>query len=155
MKEYYQNNIVEFATLYLNKPYTWQSSGPDNFDASGFTAYVFKQLLKIDINKSGYGIDDTTKQMTNDIGTLKIYIEQDKNKKKYLDSIEKGDLVFFHTKSLDENKPTLFNQYPGHVGIYIGNNHFIHADPEEEKIIISELKDKWLNILVASRNLIS
>ena len=70
MKEYFQNNLIEFALLQLNKPYVWGSVGPDKFDCSGLTYYLFKELFNIDINKTGYGIGDTTKQLTNNIGIL-------------------------------------------------------------------------------------
>ena len=154
MKEYFQNNLIEFALLQLNKPYVWGSVGPDKFDCSGLTYYLFKELFNIDINKTGYGIGDTTKQLTNNIGILTQYKEQDKNKKKYLSHLEKGDLLFFHTQSLEENKPTPENRYPGHIGIYIGNNQFIHASSNDHKVTISTLTEKWINKLVASKNII-
>lgn len=155
MKEYYQNNIIEFATIHLEKPYVWGEIGPDTFDSGGFTYYIFQELFRIDINDTGYGLDNTTKQMTNNIGTLRQYIESDKKKENYLTDIEPGDLLFFHKKSLEDNQPTSSNNYPGHVGIYLGNSSFIHASPEDGKVIISKLDEDWLKTLVASRNLIS
>ena len=54
-------------------------------------------IVGININ-SKYGINDTGKQMTSDIGKITVYNENDLNKDKYLKNINKGDLVFFHTK---------------------------------------------------------
>ena len=71
MKELYQKNILDFLTLQLNKPYIWGNIGPDSFDCSGLTKYIYKELFNIDIEENGYGIGDTTKQMTSSIGTLK------------------------------------------------------------------------------------
>lgn len=92
--------------------------------------------------------------MTNNIGDLKIYNELDSKKINYIDEIKKGDLVFFHTKDLDTNSPTPNNHYPGHVGIYLSDNNFIHVSPKTEKITIDKLDDNWLSTLVASRDII-
>ena len=36
------NNVVAYAYKFLGKPYIWGASGPNAFDCSGFTAYVYK-----------------------------------------------------------------------------------------------------------------
>ena len=151
----YRKNIVDYAYTFLDKKYVWDSQGPEEFDCSGLTWYIFKELFNIDINKTGYGIGDTTKQMTSTIGNLKVYKEDDPNKNKYIDAINIGDLVFFHRQSLDEDKPTISNRYPGHVGIYIGNKKFIHASSNAGKIIISDFDDYWTKVLVASKDILS
>jgi len=45
-----------------------------------------------------------------------------------IDELEKGDLVFFNT-----------NRYLGHVGIYIGNNEFIHASSRTRRVRIDSM----------------
>ncbi len=155
MKELYQKNVIDFALIHLGKPYIWGATGPDTFDCSGFTYYIFKELFDVDINKSGYGVGDTTKQMTNNIGTLKQYKEDDPHKDTYIKELEMGDLIFFHRQSLEDSTPTPNNRYPGHVGIYLGENKFIHASSDEGKIVISTLDDYWLKVLVASRNILT
>ncbi|MFO7848944.1 MAG: C40 family peptidase, partial [Spirochaetia bacterium] len=52
-------------------------------------------------------------------------------------SLQEGDLVFFNT----------FGRAPSHVGIYIGDNRFIHAasEGEETGVIISSLDKKYYN----------
>ena len=154
MKDLYRNNVIELALTKLGKLYVWDTKGDEEFDCSGFTYYIYKELFNIDINESGYGKGDTTKQMTNNIGNLKQYNEDDPNKQKYIEEINIGDLVFFHRQSLDENIPTPQNRYPGHVGIYLGDNKFIHASSDEGKIVISEFDEYWTKVLVASRDLI-
>lgn len=155
MKELYQKNIVELAMTKLNMPYVWGATGPDSFDCAGLTYYIYKELFNIDIEKSGYGAGSTTKQMTNNIGVLKKYKEDDTKKKEYIKELNIGDLLFFHRQSLEDNGPTPNNRYPGHVGIYIGNNMFIHSSSDEEKVIISPLDDYWLKVLVGSRDILS
>ena len=154
MKDLYRKNIVDLALTKLDKKYVWGAVGDEEFDCSGFTYYVFYELFNIDINESGYGVGDTTKQMTNNIGNLRQYSEIDPNKEKYIDEINVGDLVFFHRQSLDEFKPTPKNRYPGHVGIYLGDKKFIHASSDAGKIIISEFNDYWISVMVASRDII-
>ena len=151
---FYKNNIVEYAKTFLEKKYTWGATGPEEFDCSSFTKYIYKELFNINIEKNGYGIGDTTKQMTSSIGTLTKYKENDPNKEKYLNKINIGDLLFFHRQSPNDNTPTPQNRYPGHVGIYIGNNKFIHASKDAGKIIISPLNNYWIKLLVASKNIL-
>lgn len=155
MEEYYRRNIVELTMIQLEKRYAWGMKGPDEFDEAGLSFYIFKELFEIDIEKDGYGMNEITKQMTNSIGNLKQYIEDDSNKEKYLDDIRAGDLVFFHTKALDDCQPTTGNQYPGHVGIYLGDRKFIHVSVDEECVVINDLTGVWLEKLVASRDIVS
>lgn len=147
--------IVDYAIEQLNKNYVWGKVGPMEFDCSGLTWYVYKMIADIDINKDGYGVGDTTKQMTNNIGLLRLYKEDDSNKFAYLKDLKLGDLVFFHRQSLEDNAPSPTNRYPGHVGIYIGSNSFIHASSDAGKVIISNFVDDkyWLGVMVGSRDI--
>lgn len=147
--------IVNYALEQLDKKYVWDKKGPDEFDCSGLTWYVYKNIANIDINKDGYGIGDTTKQMTNNIGHLRLYKKNDDNKFAYLKDLNLGDLIFFHRQSLEDNAPKPTNRYPGHVGIYIGSNSFIHASSDAGKVIISNFVDDsyWLEVMVASRDI--
>ena len=49
------------------------------------------------------------------------------------DKLEEGDLVFFSSEG----------KLPNHVGIYIGNDHFLHAARKAKKVIISDLNQLW------------
>lgn len=155
MKDYYRKNVIDFALLQLDKEYEVGGNGPDTFDNAGFTYYIFYTLFSIDVNESGYGNHNSTKQITNNIGDLRQYSKKDPNKDKYLKDINIGDLVFFHRKSLEENTPTPSNKYPGYVGIYMGNKEFIHVGIDVGKVVISKLEGIWLEILVASRDIIA
>lgn len=91
--------IVNQAQNYLGVPYVWGGTTPKGFDCSGFTQYVFKEM--------GYTLKRTAaQQLTNGTavtGDLKV-----------------GDLVFFKNTYNT-------NRVASHVGIYMGNNMFIHA----------------------------
>lgn len=46
------------------------------------------------------------------------------------------------------------NKYPGHCGIYLGNNEFIHSSKVKGKVVISNFtkNDYWKRVLVASKD---
>lgn len=49
------------------------------------------------------------------------------------DMLEMGDLVFF----------TSGGKLPNHVGIYVGNDKFLHAARKARRVIISDLSKQW------------
>ncbi|MGG1397368.1 LysM peptidoglycan-binding domain-containing protein [Bacillus salipaludis] len=92
--------IISTAKSLMGIPYVWAGSTTSGFDCSGFIYYVANQA----------GIE---------IGRLSA--EGYYNRSYYVDKPKAGDLVFF------ENT---YKSGISHVGIYIGNNQFIHADPD-------------------------
>lgn len=52
------------------------------------------------------------------------------------DELEAGDLVFFSSGG----------KQPSHVGIYIGDNKFLHAARKARQVIISDLNKIWYNM---------
>ena len=104
MEDNYRKNIIDFSLIYLNIEF---NNNSNDFTKEEFTWYIFKELFNIDIN-SGYGLDNSTKQMTNDIGDLKKYgIRANKSLgQNFLisdnvveDIIEKSYADFFESKS--------------------------------------------------------
>jgi cell wall-associated NlpC family hydrolase/uncharacterized protein YraI len=107
--------MVEFALQYLGYPYVWATHGPDTFDCSGFTYWVALNVLGIDI-------------------TPGTWFQQFKGKPVAYGQLQPGDLVFFQ------------NTYTwglSHVGIYIGNNQFIHAENEKTGVVISRIDSPY------------
>ena len=99
--------IINTAKSYMGVPYVWGGSTPDGFDCSGFIQYVF--------DKNGISLPRVTADQYK-AGT----------------SISKsdlipGDLIFFET----------YKAGPSHVGIYLGNNQFIHASSGKGEVTIS------------------
>jgi cell wall-associated NlpC family hydrolase len=107
--------LLSTAKKYLGVKYIWAANGPSAFDCSGFTKYVFK--------KSGIALPRYSGHQAN-IG----------QKVKFKD-LEKGDLVFFDTAKK-------FTRTVNHVGIFLGNNKFIHASSARKKVIITCFKEK-------------
>ena len=114
-------SIVETAKQLMGVPYVWGGTSSKGLDCSGFTKMVY-WLHGIIIAR------DASQQVKNG-----VEIDNIGN----FENAQKGDLVFFGTKATDDNP----KESVVHVGIYIGNQEFIHAsdyihissfDPESE-----------------------
>ncbi|RLA62654.1 MAG: hypothetical protein DRQ78_07725, partial [Epsilonproteobacteria bacterium] len=100
--------ITSLAKEKLGKKYVWGAAGGKNtFDCSGFTKYVYK--------KNGIDIPRTSIRQSK----YGQYVKRA--------DLKKGDLVFFDTSKRRKG-------YVNHVGIYIGNNKFIHASSSKKKV---------------------
>lgn len=110
-----EDEILETARMFLGVKYIWAANGPSAFDCSGFTKYVF--------NESGISLPRYSGHQAN-IGE-KIKFSQ----------MQKGDLVFFDTTKK-------FRKKVNHVGIFIGDNKFIHASSAKKKVVITSFSKK-------------
>ncbi len=100
-------SIVETAKQLMGVPYVWGGTSSKGLDCSGFTKMVY-WLHGIIIAR------DASQQVKNGV-------EIDSIGK--FDEAQMGDLVFFGTKATGDNP----KERVVHVGIYIGNQEFIHA----------------------------
>jgi len=48
------NSIVDYAYEFLGKPYVWGAVGPEAFDCSGLTSYVYRHAAGIEITRTTY-----------------------------------------------------------------------------------------------------
>lgn len=71
------NDVVNYAYNFLGKPYVYGASGPNAFDCSGLTQYVY--------NRFGVGLSRTT------------YTQVNQGTKVEKSNLQPGDLVFFNT----------------------------------------------------------
>lgn len=99
----------------IGKPYVWGANGPNSFDCSGLVRYVYKNALGKDIPRVSY---DQSK------------FGQSVDKK----DLKPGDLVFFDTM----NKGRV-----SHVGMYVGNDEFIHASNPKDGVKKSKLSSSY------------
>ena len=95
-------SIAETAMSYLGTPYSYGGASPKGFDCSGFTMYVFSLF--------GYSLPHSATSQWNSSGT---YVDRS--------DLQPGDLVLFCDPSRSGGKAC------SHVGIYIGDNNFVHA----------------------------
>jgi LysM repeat protein len=114
------DSIIDYAKTLLKKPYYKGAVGPNFFDCSGFTSYVFSHF--------GYELPRIAHEQSNAFHRLR------KNQ------IDKGDLVFFEGRRQ--------NGQIGHVGIVvdvkdeIGNFDFIHASAKSG-VTISNSREQY------------
>ncbi|MGI6188942.1 MAG: hypothetical protein GX041_08685 [Clostridiales bacterium] len=103
------DSIIAYAQKYLGAPYKYGAAGPDAFDCSGFTSYIFKHFgISLLRSAKDQGYNDNFPKLSRQ-------------------ELKKGDLVFFDTIS--------DNDYSDHVGIYIGDGKFIHASSSNSKYV--------------------
>ena len=122
------DKIISYAKGLLGKKYVWADEGPDTFDCSGFTWYVYKNVAKISIPRT-----------SKDQGVYGTYVS--------IKNLKPSDLVFFDTVGVKDN-------IISHVGIYIGNNQFIHASSSKGKVVISNLENYYLDRFVNGRRIL-
>ena len=129
--------------------------GPDTFDCAGLVWFLYHELFEINLYKQGFGLSTTTKIMTSSYGKITLFDEDSLNKD--LSLIRKGDILFFHRQSMHDTIPKVDNKYPGHCGIYLGDNDFIHCSRPKGKVIISNFNNNkyWKKVLVASKAILS
>lgn len=105
--------IIGKARSLLNATYRYGAEGPNSFDCSGFTKFVFQQqgysLPRTSAAQSGYGTAVSR-------GDLR-----------------KGDLVFFRTGGGGIS----------HVAIYMGGGKMIHATNPREDVTVSSLNERY------------
>lgn len=112
----FREEILLQVIKFLDTPYKYGGNTENGIDCSGFTKQVFSNALNIDLPRSA-------REQFN-VGEP---IEQE--------DLSFGDLVFFNTTR---------RSFPGHVGIYIGDNQFIHAS-RTLGVTISSLDETYYN----------
>lgn len=147
-----RDKIIKLSLLQHHKKYVHGNNGPNTFDCAGLVWFVYNEILNINLYKNGFGISTTTKIMTNNFGKLTLFEEN--NLYKELNLIKNGDIIFFHRQSLKDTIPKQNNKYPGHCGIYLGNNEFIHCSRSKGKVVISDFEKNnyWKDVLIASKD---
>ncbi|XGK32760.1 C40 family peptidase [Lactobacillus acidophilus] len=99
------SSVITLASAQVGKPYVYGAQGTDSFDCSGLTSYVYSKAAGVNIGRTTY---DQVKQGT----TVSM------------NNLQPGDLLFWGSASA-----------PYHVGIYVGNNQYIHAATPGQGIV--------------------
>jgi cell wall-associated NlpC family hydrolase len=114
-QEYFRNGIVETAERFIGLPYRWGgSSARTGFDCSGLAMAVY-HLNGLNLPRSSWA----------------QYRAGDPVRRRALD---KGDLVFFATSG---------GKRVSHVGVYTGDESFIHAPGKGKKIRMDSLSNRY------------
>ncbi|MGL4796537.1 MAG: C40 family peptidase, partial [Paraclostridium sp.] len=118
--------IVNTAKAQVGKPEAWGAEGPNSFDCSGLTYYVYSQ--------NGIRLPRTSKEQSN-FGTTV-------NKS----DLQAGDLVFFSTNG---------SGGVSHVGIYIGNGQMVHTSSSKKSVAIDNINSSyWQKAYVRAKRVI-
>lgn len=109
-----EERMLSEIVKFLDTPYQYGGESEDGIDCSAFTQQVFNNALKLKLPRTA----SQQYQVGNSIkqGKLKF-----------------GDLVFFNTQR---------TSYPGHVGIFVGDDLFAHASISQG-VTISSLKNSY------------
>lgn len=110
--------VVAEVRKFLGDQYVYGATGPNTFDCSGLTQYVYKQL--------GISIPRTSEEQF----TAGVPVSAA--------DAQPGDLVFFGGSGPGyryDGTPSS----PGHVGIYIGNGQMINAPTQGEPVDVKSI----------------
>ena len=107
-----KKNLDRMVKELQGRPYVWAEEGPNQFDCSGFTYYLYGSM--------GIEIPRVAREQAKKGDEIKIH------------ELVYGDLIFFDTDKNPKGKIT-------HVGMYLGNGWFTHASTTEYEIVYSNL----------------
>ena len=113
--------IIKEAGRHLGKPYVYGGNGPQSFDCTGFTCFVFR--------KYGYELSRTSSDQARDGREVKGGI----------DKYQKGDIIIFGGRAAKKT--------PGHVGIFIAadslNKSFTFIHASSSGVTISHIDEPY------------
>ena len=93
------------------------NSADTGFDCSGFVGHVFRETLGLVLPRTAREISQTGAQVEKS-------------------QLQPGDLVFFNT----------MRRAFSHVGIYLGDNQFVHAPRAGDKVRVADIRESyWAN----------
>jgi cell wall-associated NlpC family hydrolase len=109
-------DIPMYAVSLVGSPYRMGGTSPETgLDCSGFVGHVFKQTLGVLLPRTSLAISEAAQVLTQT-------------------ELQPGDLVFFNT----------LRHAFSHVGIYLGDNRFVHAASSRTgEVVVSSLNDHY------------
>ena len=108
--------IPLYAVSLVGSPYRLGGTSPETgLDCSGFVGHVFRQAAGIVLPRDARSISESARPLPPA-------------------ELQPGDLVFFNT----------LNRAFSHVGIYLGEDRFVHATSSRSgSVMVSNLKDRY------------
>ncbi|MBL8060530.1 MAG: C40 family peptidase [Chthonomonas sp.] len=118
-------SLITTALAQQGVRYVWGGTSRNGFDCSGFVQYVFRQH---GVNLPRTSREQATRGTPVSKGALRA-----------------GDCLFFVTRGRSIS----------HVGIYIGNNRFVHASSGGGRVRVNELSGYYANRFAGARRMSS
>jgi hypothetical protein len=116
-------DVVDYAARFIGRPYVWGAEGPNSFDCSGLTHFVFEK----------FGVDLPRRA-----------VQQSQIGDRIGRRLQRGDLVFF---SSDTGRSLVT-----HVGIYEGRGMMIDASKRHGRVRRDNLnEDFWAERFMFAR----
>lgn len=109
------DKVIRVAKRMLGIPYRFGGNSSRGIDCSAYVQKVFR-FLNMPLPRTAR----EQYEVGNEVGR---------------DELATGDLVFFRT----------YARYPSHVGIYLGDNQFIHASSKGRKVTIDNIDEPFYN----------
>lgn len=109
------NALISSAMGFIGVAYRFGGTTPRGFDCSGFMQYVFRKTFAVNIPRTAAAQ-----------ATVGSHVSRS--------NLQPGDMVFFKTAG-----PRRIS----HVGMYVGNNRFIHAPRTGKTIEVTSLGNKY------------
>lgn len=100
-----RNAVVRLAKKQVGKGYVYGATGPYSFDCSGLVQYVYRKAGNTQLPRTTYSQVALGKNVS-------------------LKKLKKGDLLFWGSAAA-----------PYHVGIYVGDNQFVHAATPDQGVL--------------------
>ena len=119
-------SVVQTAKQYIGTPYVYGGMSPSGFDCSGFVKYVYS-LHGISLNR-----------IANDQASNGVWVARE--------NLQPGDIICFASSA--------GGSYISHVGLYVGNNQFIHSPRTGYTVTIESLTGSYGNRYVQARRVI-
>ena len=125
---YDKSKMLKNAKNHLGERYVWGGTKPNAFDCSGYMQYLYRKE-GVELPRTAYEQSKVGKEVSRF-------------------ELKKGDLLFFLT---DKSRGIPVT----HVGMYLGNDKFIHAASKKKGIIISSFsKSRYSKLFVTARRII-
>ena len=107
--------VASYAMQMVGTMYRFGGAEPaTGFDCSGLVQYVYRQVTGVTLPRTAKSLSSVGQKIP-------------------LVTLQPGDLVFFNTRRFAFS----------HVGIYIGNNQFIHAPRTGERVEVSMIDSRY------------
>jgi len=122
------SEMLNYALNLIGVDYKYGGTSPTSgFDCSGFVGHVFRQVSGLSLPHNALAISRQGKKISTD-------------------ELQPGDLVFFKT----------LRRSFSHVGIYLGDNRFVHAPSKGGGVEVVNMQEKyWLKRFNGARRVLT